>query len=65
MEDIVEEPITDIDSGDADNHLAAVDYVEELYGYYRKMEVHGILLSNEVSCGFRIFMGSLCLRSLN
>ncbi|KAI4327829.1 hypothetical protein L6164_020246 [Bauhinia variegata] len=38
MEDIVEEPIVDIDSCDANNPLAVVDYVEDLYAYYRKME---------------------------
>ena len=41
MEDIVvEEPLLDIDSCDANNPLAVVDYIEELYSYYRKMEVH-------------------------
>ncbi|XP_054825160.1 G2/mitotic-specific cyclin-1-like [Prosopis cineraria] len=38
MEDITEEPIVDIDSGDANNPLAVVDYVEELHEYYRKTE---------------------------
>ncbi|KAL1315966.1 G2/mitotic-specific cyclin-1-like [Arachis hypogaea] len=39
MEDIdVEEPLVDIDSGDANNTLAVVDYIEELYIHYRKME---------------------------
>ena len=40
MEDIVEEPIVDIDGRDAKNPLAVVEYVEDLYAYYRKMEVH-------------------------
>ncbi|KAI9092776.1 hypothetical protein K1719_027573 [Acacia pycnantha] len=39
MEDIIEEPIVDIDSGDANNPLAVVDYVDELHDYYREMEV--------------------------
>lgn len=39
MEDIFEDPVTDIDSCDAKNPLAVVDYVDDLYGYYRKMEV--------------------------
>ncbi|XP_028776722.1 G2/mitotic-specific cyclin-1-like isoform X1 [Neltuma alba] len=39
MEDIVEDPIMDIDCSDVSNHLAAVDYVQELYSYYRKMEI--------------------------
>lgn len=39
MEDIFEDPVTDIDSCDAKNPLAVVDYVDDLYGYYRKVEV--------------------------
>lgn len=47
MEDIVEEPVIDIDSCDAKNPLAVVDYIEDLHAYYRKMEVkstsaHGV-----------------------
>ncbi|KAF4373795.1 hypothetical protein F8388_007701 [Cannabis sativa] len=41
MEDIVveeEDPITDIDSCDRKNPLAVVDYVEDIYAFYRKME---------------------------
>ncbi|XP_022775483.1 G2/mitotic-specific cyclin-2-like isoform X2 [Durio zibethinus] len=39
MEDIlVEEPSVDIDGCDAKNPLAVVDYVEDLYAFYRKME---------------------------
>ncbi|OMO83405.1 hypothetical protein COLO4_22539 [Corchorus olitorius] len=41
MEDIVEDPIFDIDGCDAKNPLAVVDYVEDLYAYYRKMESFG------------------------
>jgi hypothetical protein len=40
MEDIVEEPVMDIDSCDAKNPLAVVDYIEDLHAYYRKMEVY-------------------------
>lgn len=42
MEDIIEEeePIMDIDSCDANNPLAVVEYVDDLYIYYRKMEVN-------------------------
>ncbi|CAH8361755.1 unnamed protein product [Eruca vesicaria subsp. sativa] len=35
---IVEEPILDIDVSDAKNPLAAVEYVQDLYSFYRKME---------------------------
>ncbi|XWS42223.1 hypothetical protein CRYUN_Cryun17cG0149600 [Craigia yunnanensis] len=38
MEDIFEEAIVDIDGCDARNPLAVVDYVEDLYAFYRKME---------------------------
>lgn len=41
MED--QEPIVDIDGCDAKNPLAAVDYVEDLYEFYRNMEVQYIL----------------------
>lgn len=40
MEDILEEPVLDIDTRDANNPLAVVDYIEDLYSYYRKVEVH-------------------------
>lgn len=47
MEDIEEkdeeeeiEPIMDIDGRDKRNQLAVVDYVEDIYSYYRKMEVY-------------------------
>ncbi|KAE9612903.1 putative cyclin B3, G2/mitotic-specific [Lupinus albus] len=38
MEDIDEEPLLDIDSSDANNPLAVVDYIEDLYAHYRKFE---------------------------
>ncbi|KAE9596550.1 hypothetical protein Lal_00007819 [Lupinus albus] len=38
MEDIIEEPLLDIDSSDANNPLAVVDYIEDLYAHYRKIE---------------------------
>ncbi|XP_068304942.1 uncharacterized protein [Pyrus communis] len=38
MVDIVEEPIVDIDGSDLKNPLAVVDYVEDLYAYYRRTE---------------------------
>ncbi|KAJ4966215.1 hypothetical protein NE237_018064 [Protea cynaroides] len=38
MEDIAVEPVTDIDSCDSKNPLAVVDYVEDIYAYYRKAE---------------------------
>ncbi|KAG5069625.1 G2/mitotic-specific cyclin-1 [Glycine max] len=38
MEDIIEETVLDIDTCDANNPLAVVDYIEDLYAHYRKME---------------------------
>jgi len=41
MEDIIEEEtVLDIDTCDANNPLAVVDYIEDLYAHYRKLEVH-------------------------
>lgn len=39
MKDIDGEEILDIDSADAKNSLAVVEYIEDLHSYYRKMEV--------------------------
>ncbi|KAK4479992.1 hypothetical protein RD792_013047 [Penstemon davidsonii] len=41
MEDIFEETVMDIDGGDSKNPLAVVEYVEDLYIYYKKMESSG------------------------
>ncbi|CAI9753327.1 unnamed protein product [Fraxinus pennsylvanica] len=38
MADIFEETIMDIDSDDSKNPLSVVDYVEDLYKFYKKME---------------------------
>lgn len=38
-----EEPIMDIDGRDKKNPLAVVEYVEDIYAYYRKMEVHTLI----------------------
>lgn len=39
MEDIFEEHIVDIDISDTKNPLAVVEYIEDLYANYKKMEV--------------------------
>ena len=40
MEDSEEEEVApDIDSCDAGNSLAVVEYVDEIYGFYRRSEV--------------------------
>jgi cyclin B len=38
MEEEQEEPVLDIDEYDANNSLAAVEYVQDLYDFYRKTE---------------------------
>ncbi|XXG71884.1 hypothetical protein AAC387_Pa07g1110 [Persea americana] len=40
MTDPDAEPDVDIDSSDSNNPLAVVDYVEDIYTYYRQTEVH-------------------------
>uniref|UniRef100_A0A5B6YR87 Putative G2/mitotic-specific cyclin-2-like n=1 Tax=Davidia involucrata TaxID=16924 RepID=A0A5B6YR87_DAVIN len=54
MEDIFEEPIMDIDSCDAKNSLAVVDYVEDLYAYYRRMENSSCVSPNYMGQQFDI-----------
>uniref|UniRef100_A0A3Q7EYA5 Uncharacterized protein n=1 Tax=Solanum lycopersicum TaxID=4081 RepID=A0A3Q7EYA5_SOLLC len=46
MEDVFEEALIDIDNDDAKNPLAGVEYVGDLYAYYRKMEVYSCVLTN-------------------
>ncbi|XXG53941.1 hypothetical protein AAC387_Pa03g1951 [Persea americana] len=40
MTDLDAEPVLDIDSSDFNNPLAVVDYVEDIYTYYRQTEVN-------------------------
>ncbi|XP_050227291.1 G2/mitotic-specific cyclin-2-like isoform X2 [Mercurialis annua] len=48
MEDIIEEEpvVVDIDGCDAKNPLAVVEYVEDLYNYYRKIENFSCISQN-------------------
>lgn len=40
MKDVItDEPIVDIDSIDKKNPLAVVEYIDDIYSYYRKSEV--------------------------
>lgn len=39
MEDIFEDPILDIDDGDSRNPLVVTEYVDDIYSYYRRMEL--------------------------
>ncbi|KAG8660086.1 G2/mitotic-specific cyclin-2 isoform X2 [Manihot esculenta] len=54
MEDIIEEPILDIDGCDSKNPLAVVDYVEDMYAYYRKMESFSCVSPNLMAQQFDI-----------
>ena len=42
MEDIYGEPFIDIDGCDKKNSLAVVEYIDDLYNFYRKAEVRSI-----------------------
>ncbi|KAJ7957967.1 Cyclin [Quillaja saponaria] len=46
MEDISEELIVDIDSCDKKNHLAVVEYIDDIYTYYKKAENSSCVPSN-------------------
>ncbi|GAU29830.1 hypothetical protein TSUD_223760 [Trifolium subterraneum] len=54
MEDIMEEPVLDIDTCDADNPLAVTEYIEDLYSYYRKVENTGCVSPNYMAQQFDI-----------
>lgn len=42
MED-VEDQLMDIDSHDVKNELAVVEYVDDIYVFFRKSEVHKLI----------------------
>uniref|UniRef100_A0A7C9AAL2 Cyclin N-terminal domain-containing protein n=1 Tax=Opuntia streptacantha TaxID=393608 RepID=A0A7C9AAL2_OPUST len=54
MEDIFEEAILDIDGRDAKNPLAVTEYVDDLYSYYRRMEVSSCVPPDYMSQQFDI-----------
>ncbi|CAL0331962.1 unnamed protein product [Lupinus luteus] len=54
MEDIDEEPLLDIDNNDANNPLAVVDYVGDLYAHYRKIESASCVSPNYMAEQFDI-----------
>ncbi|WOL16781.1 G2/mitotic-specific cyclin-2-like isoform X2 [Canna indica] len=54
MEDIVMETIPDIDICDREDPLAVVDYVEDLYSFYRKTEVTSCVSPDYMSNQFDI-----------
>ncbi|KAH7288627.1 hypothetical protein KP509_31G034200 [Ceratopteris richardii] len=44
-----EEPLPDIDAGDSNNQLAVVDYVEDIYSFYRRSEVKSCVAPDYMS----------------
>ncbi|KAE8680369.1 Cyclin-B2-4 [Hibiscus syriacus] len=49
MEDIDEEPFLDIDNCDKNNPLAVVEYIDDLYKFYRKAECISLVPPNYMS----------------
>ncbi|KAJ7542923.1 hypothetical protein O6H91_09G017500 [Diphasiastrum complanatum] len=45
----VEEPTVNIDEADIGNQLAVIDYVEDIYSFYRKIEVQSCVPENYMS----------------
>ncbi|XP_072957219.1 cyclin-B2-1-like [Typha angustifolia] len=54
MEDVIMESTLDIDRSDSNNPLAVVDYVEEIYRFYRQTEVTGCVHPDYMSNQFDI-----------
>ncbi|KAL6995968.1 Cyclin-B2-4 [Sarracenia purpurea var. burkii] len=54
MEDITEEAIVDIDSKDKRNPLAVVEYIDDIYAYYKKVESSSCVLPNYMARQFDI-----------
>ncbi|XP_030447165.1 G2/mitotic-specific cyclin-2 [Syzygium oleosum] len=46
MEDVAEEPVTDIDSCDKENQLAVAEYIDDLYKFYKKAEASSCVPPN-------------------
>ncbi|XP_059637619.1 G2/mitotic-specific cyclin-2-like [Cornus florida] len=54
MEDIAEEPVVEIDSRDKKNPLAVVEYIDDIYAYYRKAEVSSYVSPNYMAQQFDV-----------
>ncbi|XP_020248148.1 G2/mitotic-specific cyclin-2-like [Asparagus officinalis] len=54
MEDLVAESAMDIDKCDANNPMAVVEYVDDIYNYYKRVEVSGCVSSDYMSNQFDI-----------
>ncbi|KAJ6336428.1 hypothetical protein OIU78_012929 [Salix suchowensis] len=54
MEDVEEEPVMDIDGCDKKNPLAVVEYIDDLYNFYKKAEISGCPPPNYMAQQFDI-----------
>ncbi|KAK6916808.1 Cyclin, N-terminal [Dillenia turbinata] len=54
MHDAVDDHILDIDSLDLENPLAVVEYVDDIYAYYRKVEISTCISPNYMAHQFNI-----------
>ncbi|KAF9686612.1 hypothetical protein SADUNF_Sadunf02G0007300 [Salix dunnii] len=54
MEDVEEEPIMDIDGCEKKNPLAVVEYIDDLYNFYKKAEISGCPPPNYMAQQFDI-----------
>ncbi|XP_027092186.1 G2/mitotic-specific cyclin-2-like [Coffea eugenioides] len=54
MEDIAVEQVVDIDSVDKNNPLAVVEYIDDLYAYYKRTEISSCVPSNYMAQQFDI-----------
>ncbi|XP_058220556.1 G2/mitotic-specific cyclin-2-like [Rhododendron vialii] len=52
MEDTSEEPVVDIDSNDKKNPLAVVEYIDDIYSYYKKVESSSCVSPNYMAQQF-------------
>lgn len=58
MEEIEKALIVDIDRADKKNVLAAVEYIDDIHAYYKKIEVRNIFQHHRTFC--RSFFKLIC-----
>ncbi|KAH7567031.1 hypothetical protein ACOSP7_011272 [Xanthoceras sorbifolium] len=54
MEDVDEESVVDIDMGDKGNPLAVVEYIDDIYNFYRKAESSSCVSTNYMAQQFDV-----------
>ncbi|THG08186.1 hypothetical protein TEA_019012 [Camellia sinensis var. sinensis] len=54
MEDTTDDPVDDIDTSDKRNPLAVVEYIDDIYAYYKKVESSSCVLPNYIGQQFDI-----------